>query len=52
MNIGFILRLLLPEVLQLLQMTIKNPQSVASEMTILQAVYDALGTIIAANKPQ
>lgn len=51
MSISLILRLLLPEILAILQSTIKNPQSLATELPILQAVYTALGTVIAGINP-
>lgn len=52
MNIFLLsLRLLLPEVLAILQTFVKNPTSLANEINILIPIRDALNGIIAANQP-
>lgn len=51
MNIAFFLRMLLPEILFLLQLTVKNPAAVATELPILIAVRDALNVLIKSIEP-
>ena len=49
--LNIILRSILPEVLFLLQGTIKNPQSLANEISIITEIRDILNVIIMANTP-
>lgn len=51
MNWAFILRLLLPEVLAILQATIKNPGSIATEVGILKEIDATIQQILAGLEP-
>ncbi len=45
---SFVLRMLLYDVAALLQSTVKNPQSIASEKGVITEIRDMLNTILAA----
>lgn len=48
---GILLRMLLPEILALLQASVKNPSSLATEAKILTAIRDECNTILAGIQP-
>lgn len=45
MNSSLILKMFLPEILVLLQATVKNPSSVATEKDILLAIRDTINAV-------
>lgn len=52
MNPAIILRLLLPELLALLSLSVKNPASVATELDTISAIRDNCTAILVANGRQ